>query len=285
VEFRRAQKGPYAAQTGVLTGAAVSYCIELELVDGQRVAVFASRGAMHEVQVRDPEPVRQEKAALEQVGGRRSVVTSLVEYVHFGRVTADVISEAGTLERRTIDDRYYRIEAGYTYRMLGTIAEFGIRGGMVRGRSLVPGQTDPSKYDVGLNYGAPTIRLRAGDGVHFEGTLLTSVTEIGFSTGGGGAVILGNPYGRRLMLGFESIQTFGTRFYSRLDLSLPHGIGIAPMVEVTNMPHADRYGVRLLSELSFQLGGGLQAAARLGYQARDADSGGLSGGASVSYAF
>jgi hypothetical protein len=57
------------------------------------------------------------------------------------------------------------------------------------------------------------------------------------------------------------------------------------MVEVTNMPHADRYGVRLLSELSFQLGGGLQAAARLGYQARDADSGGLSGGASVSYAF
>jgi hypothetical protein len=284
VEFRRAENGPYAAQIVDPAGLTVGYSIELELVDGRRVPGFASREAMHEVQVQETEEVLQEKASLGQVGGRRSVVSSSFEYVHFGSVTTEVMNEAGTLERRAISDRYYRIEAGYTYRALGTIAEFGIRGGVVRGRAVVPGQTDPAKFDVGLNYGAPTIRLRALEGLHLEGTLLTSVTEVGFSTGGGAAVLLGNPYGNRLTVGFESIQTFGTRFYSRLDLRVG-GVSIAPIVEITDMPHADRYGVRLLTELTLPLYEGLQASARLGYQARDADSGGLSAGLTLSHAF
>jgi hypothetical protein len=285
VEFRRAEVGPYAAQTAALRGPTVWYRIELELEDGQRSQAFGSREAMQQVQVRDPELVRQEKASLALVRGRRSVVATSVEYVHFGTVAADVLTPAGTIERRSVEDRYYRIEAGYTYRLLGSIAEFGIRGGVVRGRSLVPGQVDPSKFDVGLNYGAPTLRVRAREGFHIEATLLTSVTEVGFSTGGGAAMLLGNPYGSKLTLGFESIQTFGTRFYSRLDLALTGGLSVAPLVEVTNMPHADRYGVRLLSEVSASLGSGLAVAARLGYQARDADSGGPSGGLAFSYAF
>jgi len=51
------------------------------------------------------------------------------------------------------------------------------------------------------------------------------------------------------------------------------------------MPHSDRYGVRLLTEATIPLGAGFLLAGRLGYQARDADSGGLSAGASMSYAF
>lgn len=89
------------------------------------------------------------------------------------------------------------------------MSEFGIRAGIVRGQSLVRRESDPSKYEVGLNYGAPRIRLRAEDWLHVEGELLTSVTEVGFAVGGGGAVLLGDPYGSKLVLGLEGIQVFG----------------------------------------------------------------------------
>jgi hypothetical protein len=57
------------------------------------------------------------------------------------------------------------------------------------------------------------------------------------------------------------------------------------VIEVTNMPSAEEYGVRLLGEVSFELAGGFSLAARGGYQARVANSGGPSGGATLSYAF
>ena len=68
-----------------------------------------------------------------------------------------------------MNDQYWRMEAGYTYRPLGTVAEFSMRGGVVRGTSLVQQDTyDPSKYNVGLNYGAATVRFRLADAWHLE---------------------------------------------------------------------------------------------------------------------
>jgi hypothetical protein len=51
-------------------------------------------------------------------------------------------------------------------------------------------------------------------------------------------------------------------------------VRVSPIVEVTDMPHADRPGVRLITELAFDLGQGLHVALRGGYQARDFQSGG-----------
>jgi len=114
---------------------------------------------------------------------------------------------------------------------------------------------------------------------------LTSVTETGFSVGTGAAVLIGDPYASKLTLGFESIQVFGTRFWSRMDISASDRINVAPIIEVTNMPHADNYGVRLLGELTGQLGQGFSASLRGGYQARVSTGGGPSAGGSLSYAF
>ena len=141
------------------------------------------------------------------------------------------------------------------------------------------------RFDVGLNYGAPTVRFRLHDAVHLEGELLTSVTEVGFSWGGGGALLIGDPYGSKLTLGFESIQTFGTRFWSRMDVRANDRFVIAPIVEITNMPSAEDYGVRLLGEAQLEVGSGFAVAARGGYQARLATSGGPAFGATLSYAF
>ena len=110
------------------------------------------------------------------------------------------------------------------------------------------------------------------------------MTEVGFSVGAGGAVLVGDPYGSKLTLGFESIQVFGTRFYSKLDIVASRRLTVAPMIELTNMPHAKNYGVRLLGEVAIDVGRGFAAALRGGYQARLATSGGPSGGATLSYA-
>ena len=155
----------------------------------------------------------------------------------------------------------------------------------MRGRSLVRGEIDSDKYDVGLNYGAPRVRLRVDDWLHIEGELLTSVTEVGFSVGGGGAVLLGDAYGSKLVLGFEGIQVFGARGYSRLDLVASSRLVVSPIIEVTTMPHADRAGVRLLGEAGIDLGRGFAMQMRGGYQARTFDQGGPTLGGGVAYAF
>ncbi len=269
-----------------------AYSVELELLDGARTSVFASRSAPHVVQVAEDRIDLRERALLSRLQGRRSVLSATSEYVTFGQSRADVRDPDGTRRRTLVDDRYYRMEAAYTYRPLRVISEFSLRGGVVRGRSPVPvergresADDSQERFDVGLNYGASTLRFQLADYWHLEGEFLTSLTEVGFSLGGGGALLVGDPYGSKLTLGFESIDVFGSRFFSRMDIASNERFSVAPIVEITNMPHADRYGVRLLGELGLALGAGWSLAARAGYQARLATSGGPSLGASMAYAF
>lgn len=280
---------PYVAviPAKAVRGPDLAYAIELEPLSGERVAVFASRAAPHPITVLDEPQDADEARLLRRVAGRRSVVSSFGEYVYFGNTEATVRDAAapGGLATKRVRDEYYRVEGAYTYRSLRTVAEFGIRAGMVRGRSVVEKEQDPSKFDVGLNYAAPRVRVRADDWLHFEGEFLTSVTEVGFSVGGGGAVLLGDPYGSRLTLGFEAIEVFGARGYSRMDLVANRWLRVAPIVEVTTMPHADRAGLRLMTEAGIDVSDSLAVALRGGYQARDFQRGGASAAATVSYAF
>lgn len=279
VEFARSSQGPLG-YVAVIPATAVrpdlTYSIELETTTGEQVPVFATRAAPHHVTVLDSVEDRREAALLARLKGRRSVVQTSGEYASFGTSTTDT---------RSVPDRFYRVEGGYTYRLLGTVSEFGIRAGVVRGQSLVRGEVDPSKYEVGLNYGAPRIRLRAEDWLHVEGELLTSVTEVGFAVGGGGAILLGDAYGSKLVVGFEGIQVFGVRAYTRLDLVANARLSLAPVVEVTTMPHADVAGVRLLGDAGIDLGAGLRLDLRAGYQARRFNQGGPAFGGGLAYAF
>jgi hypothetical protein len=289
IEFQRASEGPYAAivPEADVKWPSLAYAIELEGTDGKRVAAFASRANPFTVQIPEDLMDVRERALDQRLDGRRSVFSSTGEYVSFGDSKADV----GTGTQQTVSDRYYRIEAGYTYRPLRVVTEFSVRAGIVRGkapvplRELQPGASEGERFDVGLNYGAPSVRFRLHDAVHLEGELLTSVTEVGFSWGGGAAVLIGDPYGSKLTLGFESIQTFGTRFWSRMDVRANDHLVVAPIVELTNMPSAEDYGLRLLGEAAFDVGGGFSVAARGGYQARLATSGGPAFGGTLSYAF
>ena len=287
--FLRSPEAPYVAMIpeDAVDSPGVAYAIEGVLLDGKRAPLFASREQMHPVAVPEDIADTRERSLLAQVEGRRSVVSASGEYVRFGPTNATVLSHgAGSpLVSTTVADGYYRIEGDYTYRLFGPVAEFGIRVGAVRGTSVVPNETDPAKFDVGLNYGAPHVTVRLGDWLHVGGEMLTSVTEVGFSVGGGATVLLGDMYGTHLTVGFESIQVFGTRGFSRFDIAASPRITVAPIIELTNMPHAENTGVRLLTEVRANVGRGFMVAVRGGYQARDAASGGPSVGGGISYAF
>jgi hypothetical protein len=287
-QFQRSSKAklPWVAviPASFVRGEEVSYAIELETTSGARVPAFATRTEPHRVTVLDAADDAREAAYLRRLGGRRSEVRTWGEFVSFGTTDAVVATPRGN-EPRSVRDQYYRVEGSYTYRFLGVVSEFGIRAGAVRGSSLVPGEVDPAKYDVGLNYGAPRVRLRATDWLHLEAELLTSVTEIGFSGGGGGAVLLGDAYGSKVVFGGEVIQVFGSRLFTRLDLVASRRLVVSPVVEVTNMPHADRAGIRLASDAGIDLGAGVRLDLRAGYQARAFNQGGPSIGAGLAYAF
>jgi hypothetical protein len=289
VPFKRSGNDttPYVAVVPAeqVTRPSLAYAIEIQRTDGERVPVFASREDMQPVEVVGDYVDAHEEALLARLGGRRFVVESSGEYASFGVTPAQVNGANGQLTTKNVNDSFWHVEATFTYRLLRTVSEFGIRGGVYRGTSVVPGVTDPSQFDVGLNYGAPYIRLRATDWLHFEGEFLTSVTEVGFSLGGGGAVLLGDPYGSHLTLGGESIAVFGSRGYSRFDVRATPWLRIAPMVEVTDMPHASSAGVRLLGDVGFDVAPGWIVTVHGGYQARSFDSGGIAAGGGVAYAF
>jgi hypothetical protein len=286
VEFLRSSAGPYVAEipANQLIAPSLSYDIELETTAGQRVAAFASRTEMHSVSVPEDLMDMRERALLQRLGERRSVFHGSGDWVSFG----DSDARGGA---ESVNDSYFRIEGGYTYRPLRLITEFGVRAGVVRGtspvpqRELQPGQDESDRYDVGMDYGGASVRFRLHDVVHLDGMLVLGATEVGFAGGGGGQLLLGDPYGTKLTLGFEAVQVFGNRFYSRLDAVVVPGVRFAPIIEVTNAPSAERYGVRLLGELALELGGGVGVAVRGGYQARNFTSGGPSAGATASYAF
>jgi hypothetical protein len=290
IEFRRSAAAPYIAAVpeAEVLPTWLEYAVELETLDGARVPAFASREHMQRVHVPDDLADARERALLTRLGGRRSVFFGSGEYVAFGS-SATQTSTGGT---SSVRDSYYRLEAGYTYRPLRLVTQFTLRAGIVRGRSPValsesqaPGKGPEDRFKVGLNYGAPSVQLRLADFVHLEAEFLTSVTEVGFSLGTGGALLFGDPYGSKLTLGFETINVFGNRFYSRMDIVAARRLTVSPMLEVTNMPHADDYGVRLLGEISIDAGAGFGVSVRGGYQARTFTEGGPSGGLGAHYAF
>ncbi len=109
--------------------------------------------------------------------------------------------------------------------------------------------------------------------------------EVGVSAGTGATLHIGDLRGSKLSLGFETIQIFGLGFFTQVDIQAHDRLRVSPIIEATNMPSASDYGVRLLGEVGFDIGYGFAVAGRGGYQARDATSGGPSGGGTVSYAF
>jgi len=297
VPFLRGEGGAYVAiiSGDDVTAPGLGYTIEIEQSDGRRVAVFGTRADMQPIVVVEDRADARERALLTRLEGRRSVARVTGEYVGFGTTTGKAIPcaagekqcTAGELVVPSARDQYFRLEASYTYRLLGIVSEFGLRMGVVRGQSLVDlNEFKVSKYNVGLNFGSPWVLFRFADAWHLEVSALTSISEVGFAIGLGNALLIGDPYGTKLTLGWDTVGLakgtyFGTRFLTRLDILVTQRIIVGPSIEVTDMPHAETFGVRLLGDASLAIWRGLGASIRGGYQARKSTSGGPTAGASL----
>jgi len=281
--FQRAASGYRAVIPAARVRGALAYAVEVTTLDGTRVAAFASRDAMHPVQLLADRTEEREAALLARASGRRSVVSVSTELADFGSTDT---------ARGSVRDAFWKIEGRYVYRPLRTVAELGIRGGVLRGAAP---QTDEvsgalTEREVGLNYGAPGVRLRLHELWHLELEGMASISDEGFSTGGGTTLLVGDPYGSKLVVGaafvgLSDASYFGSRFFSRVDLAAHERVTVSPVVEVTDMPHAERFGVRLLADVAVVLGGGFSANLSGGYQARRAASGGPALGAGAQLAF
>lgn len=284
VPFRRAVEGWTAVIPAEHAVDGLAYAVEVTTVEGEQVAAFATRDAMHPVQLLPDERAEREQMLLRRVGGRRSVATVGSELADFG-------STGG------ISDRFWRVEGKYTYRPLTTVSEFWIRGGVMRGTTPATdlegaGDGDPGvvESERGLNYGAPGMRLRLHDLWHLELEGMASISDEGFSTGGGFDLLIGDPYGSKVVLGaafvgLSETTYFGSSFTSRVDLAVHDRVTVSPIIEITDMPNAEQFGVRLLADVGVSFGGGFGANVSGGYQARVAAGGGPSIGGSASLAF
>jgi hypothetical protein len=279
--FRRATMGWQAAVPAEHVRGALAYAIELTTIDGAIVRVFARRDAMHPVQLLPDAAGEREAALLRRVEGRRSVAAVGSELADFGATGG-------------VADRFWRVEGRYTYRPLTTVAEFWIRGGVMRGSTPATGERGGApgviESERGLNYGAPGLRLRLHDRFHLELETMASISDEGFSTGGGLDLLVGDPYGSKLVLaaafvGVTAETYFGSSFSSRVDIAVHERVTVSPIVEATDMPNAERFGVRLLADVAVAIGGGFAANLTGGYQARVAAGGGPSIGGGLSYAF
>ena len=280
----------------------IGYAIEVEYLDGHREAAFATRADLHPVIVIPDIAETREAALLERYEGRRSLVSASGEFVRFGDDVLRAIPcgakqtacDQGALYKPDVNDQYWRVEASYTYRPLHVVTQFGFRVGVMRGTRPIytdaPTEYTEKAYEVGVNYAGAEVRFRAASILHFDLSALGSVTEVGFSMGAGAAVMLGDPLGTRFTLGWQTIgvtaQTyFGTRVYARLDLPVTQRFALGPSIEVTDMPHAENFGVRLLTDATIGIGKGFALGLRGGYQARVSRSGGPTVGATMQLGF
>jgi hypothetical protein len=291
VELRRSsEQAGYVAEIPAKDALSpgLGYTIEFWCSDGARFAAFATRTMMHHVAVAENYLDLRERALAERLGGKRSVVAAEAEYVSFGESEGIVLAPSGALESRTVHDQYYRVEGSFTYRPLRFITEFASRVGVLRGQSPVPlalAERGDGAFDVGLDYIAQSVRFRIVDPLHVDVEGLTGITEEGFRLGLLSRLLIGDPYGSKLVLGAQGIQGFGARFWSRVDIRANDRLIVSPIIEATNWPHADAYGVRLLAEIAYDVGAGVGVVATGGYQARRSTSGGPSGALSLRYAF
>jgi hypothetical protein len=247
----------------------LDYTIEFEMRDGSVVSMFGTREELHRVSVPVDYLDLREKALLGRLGGRRSLISTRADYVTFVPLGSN------------LRDAYWQVEGGYTFRPLRALTEFTVKAGVLRG--ITP--RNGAEAATGMYYTAPAVRVRLSDAFHVDVEGLTGVTQSGFEFGGGAELLIGDPYGSKLAVGVEAIHEFGTRGWSRVDITATRGLMVSPTIEVTNFPYAERFGVRLALHLGVELGSGVRADIQGGYQAREMAGGGPGGGVGLGYAF
>jgi hypothetical protein len=195
--------------------------------------VFASANWPHTMPVTVTQAAERRTRDLVRAENRRSRVNTSFEWVEFGTTQdsggADVL------------DRYYRIDADFSYRLLAYPLE-ELRVGYTR---LCGDQTDCS--DKGFKVGGWfELGLGVVEGVRLDGRVMVMATEEGFALGGRVEGRLGVRDASHIAMGVEHLADVGTSGFFRLGWGTVPKTPMAATVEITQVPSDGRVaGVRL----------------------------------------
>lgn len=257
-------------------------------------AHFASAEAPHRVYVFEDPDAALRARELARADGRRARVRLAAELVDFGTRT---ITDTRTGAEHRVSDRYYRLDADFSYRVLRFPLR-ALRFGFTRliGTTPVTGRgdgpcaeraADPCERAAGFRAGGwAELRWRVTDVVGLDTRALIQATPSGFGFGGRAELRFGDDFGSHVALGGEAISEVGTTAYVRLGWDTVPRLPMAATIELSDYPSSHRDpAVRLLYDLSYDTGIGLRVGGRVGYQARDEGIGGATGGVHASLDF
>jgi len=290
--FRKDDKGRWVAlvEAPEVRPPSLEYYLTAQLKDGPSVERFASESAPHPVLVRYSLDDEEHQGRLLRHEGHTSSATAWAEYVDFG-------SHPG------LTDHYYQAESSYEYRLLDFVQHIRIGMGLIAGTVPPPGSFQAAwdgsgiSRDAGLKYGFGELAFNFSDYVGTTGKLIFGADKLGFCTGMGGLLRIGEETGAHAEIGGQVLQRYGYDAYLRFawDTVVRWPMGFA--VHVTNMPqgtvlpdatpdnpHTDQgapTGIRAVYDAGFRATDHLTLLAKLGYQARYSLGGGVTAGGGV----
>ncbi|HEU5054988.1 MAG TPA: hypothetical protein VFU21_00625, partial [Kofleriaceae bacterium] len=227
---------------GAVTAPGVDYFIDVRGPDGRTQAVFASQAAPHRISVRRSAGEVRKERELARAGGRRSRFSTMAEWVDFGTRT---YRKDGM--ERDIPDRYYRIDASYTYLLLAyPLKAFRIGGLRLLGTSPeatrgdgeeCPGTLADCDVEAGFKVGGyAELRFALQEGIELDARGTFMATKEGFNVGGRGELRFGVEDGSHVAMGGELLADVGSSAFFRLGWDTVPGLPMTAAVEVLDYP-------------------------------------------------
>jgi hypothetical protein len=244
--------------------------------------VFASAQAPHATRVTAPDSVYRRTRDEARAKNRRSRIHTLFEYVDYGKHG-----------QRELVDRYYRIDADFSYKLWAYPLD-ELRVGYTRligeKESFDPmdcGSAGSCNADAGFKVaGWFELGLAPIEGVGIDGRLMVLATQDGFTVGGRGELRVGVRDATHIASGIEYLADVGTAGFFRFGWGTVEKTPMSATVEITKLPaRSADLGIRFYYDVQRELSDLLKLGVRIGYSARDQELGGITAGGQATVDF
>lgn len=241
-------------------------------------AMFASEKWPHTTLVHPSvDDARRERDTVRSQA-RRYRVHALGELVDFG--------SRKTATNMPLTDRYYRVDADFSYRLWAYPLE-ELQFGYTRLLGEAPSEDMTASTGAGFKVaGWFGLGMAVAEGVRVDGRVIVLATQSGFQIGTRGEARLGELDGSHIALGGEYLADVGSTGYFRLGWGTVPGFPMAATIEITNLPvSTNPHGVRLFYDVAHEVLPGVHVGVRVGYAARDQQVYGFTSGATATVDF
>jgi hypothetical protein len=185
------------------------------------------------------------------------------------------------------NDTYQVLEGDFLYRVYAGLYSvrtgFGTMDGKAAPKAFLDDRTGAYVRNVGFHYGYAEFEFRLGESVSTISRLIAGVQEDGLHVGAEGKLRIGKETGTSLLIGAGTTSQIGSRVMLELATNAVPNWPMSGQVVVTTEPIADAAGVRFIYTAGRKLTSWLDLSARVGYQLRDIQHSGVSGGLTTTF--